>query len=287
MKEIVLDAYGKINIGLDVTGRRDDGYHLVRMIMQTVDISDQVRVSAREGSGRISISCDNAAVPEGEGNIAFRAARLVMDRYGIMDDIFIDIRKNIPMAAGMAGGSTDAAAVIRALDKLYDIDMPQGSADEIALKLGADVPFCLRRGTWLSEGIGEKLTRIDDMPDAHVLIVNPGFEVSTAGVYKALDAEKDPEHPDIDTLMAAIGSGSMTITASYMGNILETVTEGDHPEIGMIKKKMLEYGAAGSMMTGSGPTVFGLFEREEDTYAAMQYFKGHLYDKCFVTHFIY
>ena len=285
MVEISLKAYGKINIGLDVIGRRDDGYHMVRMIMQTVGIHDVVTVK-RTQTG-ISLTCTNPLVPTGERNIAWKAAARMMEVYGITGGVSIHIEKNIPMAAGMAGGSTDAAAVILAMNELFDLQLTIQEMDRIAVRLGADVPFCLRRGTYLSEGIGELLTRLKDAPDAEILVVNPPFEVSTAGVYHALDEIKDPPHPDIDRIIETIGQQDIEGLAASMGNILELVTEAANPLISEIKEKMLELGAMASMMTGSGPTVFAVFARKEDAEAAYRFFKeNNRFGNAFLTNLV-
>ena len=287
MNEITIEAYGKINLALDVTGRRDDGYHLVRMIMQTVGISDKVAVCRKPGRRGITVSCSRADVPVGCGNIAWKAADEIMTRYDLTDSVDIYIQKNIPMAAGMAGGSADGAAVIKAMNELYELNMSVEDMDSIAVKLGADVPFCLRKGTYLSEGIGEVLTRIQDAPECAVLIVNPGFEVSTAEVYRDIDSIEDPEHPDVDSLIAAIENGTVKQMAENMGNILELAVEPKHDVIGGIKRKMLDMGAEGSMMTGSGPTVFGIFADRGSAYKAYEYFKGRQELGCsFITEFV-
>lgn len=294
MNTITLKAYGKINIGLDVTGRRDDGYHLVRMIMQTVDIYDEITVSVsnrqdqlKGSSGKITLTCDVPEVPTGENNIAWKAAAALKDMYSIGQDIDIHIAKRIPMAAGMAGGSTDAAAVLIALNSLCNLNMSQDEMDQAALKLGADVPFCLRRGTWLSEGIGEKLTRLDEAPQCSVLIANPPVSVSTGGVYKALDAIKDPLHPDIDAMIESITRQDLPGLASVMGNILSLVTEPIHQEIARIREVMMEHGAIGSQMTGSGPTVFGLFDRKDKAEEALEILeKDNSVRMCFITEFV-
>lgn len=258
MDRITLNAYGKVNIGLDVTGRRDDGYHLVKMIMQSVDICDEVTVK-REPEG-ISLTCDDPEVPAGPSNLAWKAAAMVMEAAGLKGGVSIDIKKNIPMAAGMAGGSTDAAAVIRGMNKVFELGMTLAEMDSLAVKIGADVAFCLRRGTYLAEGIGEVLTKTADIPDCHLVIVNPGISISTPYVYKKLDGIASLEHPDIEKLLQAISSGSVEQMAASMGNILELVTETENPVITDIKKDLESAGAIKAIMTGSGPTVFGIFD---------------------------
>jgi len=288
MDEITLYAYGKINLALDVTGRRPDGYHLVRMIMQTVGIYDIVTVrKAPDSHERISLTCSRPEVPAGPSNLAWKAAAAVMEHAGLKENISIHIEKNIPMAAGMAGGSTDAAAVIRAMNSLFGLKLTQEKMDAIAVKLGADVPFCLRKGTYLAEGIGEVLTKLPDAPKAYVLIVNPPFEVSTAAVYRELDGIEDPVHPDIDRLLSLLKEDTLDAFAAEMGNILELVTIKDNPLIGEIRDKIMSAGALGSMMTGSGPTVFGLFDEPQLARKACIAFSGEAENgRCILTEFI-
>ena len=288
MNEITLDAYSKINLALDVTGKRDDGYHLVKMVMQTVGIHDRVTLRKVDGqSENISLTCSNPKVPLGESNIAWKACKKVIQAKGLNAKVGIHIEKNIPMAAGMAGGSTDAAAVILGMNELFELGMSQEEMDDIAVKLGADVPFCLRRGTYLSEGIGEVLTKLEDAPECAVLVANPPFEVSTAKVYSSLDELKCAAHPDVDRLICTIKDKDIQSLAGAMGNILELVTEPQYEIITQIKEKMLELGCLGSMMTGSGPTVFGLFEDASKAQLAFEYFKGKPeLGKSFLTEFI-
>lgn len=288
MDEITLYAYGKINLALDVTGRRPDGYHLVRMIMQTVGIYDIVTVRKEpDKHDLISLTCSRPEVPAGPANIAWKAAAAVMEHAGLKENVSIHIEKNIPMAAGMAGGSTDAAAVIRAMNSLFGLKLRQEEMDSIAVKLGADVPFCLRKGTYLAEGIGEVLTKLPDAPKAYVLIANPPFEVSTAAVYRALDGIEDPAHPDIDRLVSLLKEDTMAAFAAEMGNILELVTIQDNPVIRDIRNKIMGAGALGSMMTGSGPTVFGLFDSAEAAKKACIALSGEAGNgRCILTEFI-
>ena len=277
MNQIHLKAYGKINIGLDVTGRREDGYHLVRMIMQTVNLYDEVSVKKQETG--ITVQTNRPFIPNDERNLAFKAAKAVMERYSLSEGVRIDIGKSIPVAAGMAGGSADAAAVLKGMKELFALEISEEEMDEIALKLGADVPFCLRKGTYLAEGIGEELTRLPDMPSCYCLIVNPGFGVSTKDVYKKIDAIKDPKHPEIDRIIEGLGRKSIENVALSMGNILELAVIPDHPQIQEIKEIMLKNGALGAMMSGSGPTVFGLFRTEDNLNRAYSAFEGEGYDK--------
>ena len=283
-----IKAYGKVNLGLDVTGRREDGYHLVRMIMQTVDIWDDVTIRV-EGSGctspEIRITCDHPEVPVARSNLAYRAAELISRTYSLTARIHIDIRKHIPMAAGMAGGSADAAAVITGMNQCFELEMSQEDQDQIALKLGADVPFCLRRGTWLAEGIGEHLSKVPDLPRCYMVIVKPGFGVSTPWAYQELDRQADLQHglmahPDIDGLISALEKSNLHEIAGHMGNILEKPVISTYPEILSIKNILVSYGAAKALMSGSGPTVFGIFDNAEQADFAFSHLEGgKKYDK--------
>ena len=324
MEEIRSKAYAKVNIGLDVCGRRPDGYHFVNMVMQTVDIYDEICVrkldsvqrpagagSTAEGSGAagaaesseaagaadstraagaagstktasedpgcdfpIRITSDRAGVPAGAENIAYKAAALVMKECGISCPVEINIKKNIPMAGGMAGGSTDAATVLKAMNELFECGLTQQDLDGLALKLGADVPFCLRQGTYLAQGIGEKLTKLKGLPQCAVLIANPGFEVSTGWAYGQLDVPGfDAPHPDIDGLCAAIGTGELDRICPKMGNLFETVVFPEHPELENIKKTMQSCGALAALMTGSGATMFGIFRSLPEARRAGEFLK--------------
>lgn len=277
MNQIYLKAYGKINIGLDVTGRREDGYHLVRMIMQTVGLYDEVVMKKQEAG--ITVKTNKPFVPNDERNLAYKAAKVVMDRFQIQEGVRIDIGKRIPVAAGMAGGSADAAAVLKGMKDLFSLELDDLEMDALAVKLGADVPFCLRHGTYLAEGIGEELTRLPDLPPCFCLLVNPGFGVSTRAVYKKIDELPEIRHPEIDRTIEGLGRKSIEDVALSMGNVLEQAVIPEHPEIQEIKDKMRANGAIGAMMSGSGPTVFGLFREEKFLEAAFRAFEGDRYDK--------
>jgi len=255
-----LKAYGKINLGLDVLRRREDGYHEVRMIMQTVGIFDRIDL-IRQPSPGIQVETNLYYLPVNENNLVYKAARLLMEEFHIAEGILIRLQKYIPVAAGMAGGSSDAAAVLFGINKMFGLGLTTAELMERGVRLGADVPYCILRGTALSEGIGEILTPLPPVPQCQVLIAKPGISVSTRSVYENLHAnELRPEqHPDIDALIHAIHNGDLLRIAGSMGNVLETVTIKKHPVIQTIKDRIMEYGAVGSMMSGSGPTVFGLF----------------------------
>ena len=285
MEEVFRKAYGKVNLGLDVVGRRPDGYHLVRMVMQTVDVCDDIVVRKGHAGSGLSLSCDHPEVPADERNLAWKAAMLVCRKYGIEPSFSITITKRIPAAAGMAGGSTDGAAVILALNELLELHMTMEEMDEIARQLGADVPFCLRRGTYLAEGIGEKLTKLPDLAPCSMVIVKPPFGVSTPWAYKALDEylgsapESGAAHPDIDLLMKALDRKDVSDTAAQMGNILESVVTREYPEILEIKKRLTDKGAVKALMSGSGPTVFGIFTDDKAAQEAFLCFEGGKYGK--------
>ena len=275
--QITRKAYGKINIGLDVTGKREDGYHLVKMILQTVDIHDDVTV--RKAKSGILLTCDDPDLPTDERNLAYRAAAAMIEAFHLEDGVSIDIKKRIPKEAGMAGGSTDAAAVILAMQELFDLNATTEELDAIALRLGADVPFCLRKGTWLAEGIGEKLTQLKDLPHADLVIIVPDFGISTKWAYEQVDAIPDLKHPDIDAIAQAIEAGDIAKAAKSMGNILEEVAVRNYPKIREIKETFLAHGVMGAMMSGSGSAVFGIFDDPIKAEQSFEAFKGDGYGK--------
>lgn len=259
MDEIRLKALAKINLGLDVTGRREDGYHLVRMIMQTIHLFDSVQMHKISEPG-IQFTTNMRFLPADEHNLAYKAAKIIMDEFGITQGVHIDIKKCIPVSAGMAGGSTDAAAVLYGMNQLFELKLSFQQLSERGLTIGADVPYCLMRGTALAEGIGEKLTRLPSMPRCPVVIAKPGISVSTKWVYEGLKLNADTVHPDIKQLLTDIKRRDLKKMASHMGNILETVTIKEYPVIAKIKKNLTAHGALTALMSGSGPAVFALFE---------------------------
>lgn len=259
MRHMELKALAKINLGLDVLGRRENGYHDVRMIMQSVYLYDEVKLDQSEEPG-IRVRTNLGFLPTGEGNIAYKAAQMLTDEFGIGPGIDISLNKHIPVAAGLAGGSADAAAVLFGLNRMFGLKLSQKELMERGVKLGADVPYCIMRGTVLAEGIGEELTVLPAMPKCTVLIAKPPVSVSTKVVYEALDAREITAHPDIDGIIEGLKEGNLKRIASSMGNVLESVTIPMHPVIEQIKDEMKAAGALNAMMSGSGPTVFGLFE---------------------------
>lgn len=284
MEQCIRKAYAKINLGLDVIGRLENGYHEVKMIMQTVGIFDVLTLT--KTSEGIVVSTDNGELPTDDNNLIYKAARLMIETYDIPHGVRIHLEKNIPIAAGMAGGSTDAAATFLGMNELFSLGASEEELRGLGVKIGADVPYCIMGGTALAEGIGEKLTRLPDAPDCCLLVAKPDINVSTKYVYEHLDAEGVDIHPDIDGMREAIEQGSLEGIVTRLGNVLEVVTVKKYTIIEEIKKTMLSYGAKGSLMSGSGPTVFGIFENEEDAGKAMKYVKeAGLAKQVFVTGF--
>ncbi len=278
-------AYAKINIGLDVLRRRADGYHEVKMIMQTVDIYDELVLERRKQPG-IELRMDNSELPSGGDNLICRAADLLFREKEITGGVNISLTKRIPIAAGMAGGSADAAAALRGLNELFDMGYSLKELQALGVGLGADIPYCLAGGTMLSEGIGEILTPLPAPPAAHLVIAKPDINVSTAFVYGNLHADRLAWHPDIDGMIVALQKGDLDGITDRLGNVLETVTVKAHPVIEQIKELLRKQGAENALMSGSGPTVFGIFkEKETAARAAEAVERGQLAKQIFVTTF--
>ncbi len=259
MDKIKLKALGKINLGLDVLGRRPNGYHDVRMVMQTVYLYDQILLEKTDKEG-ISLETNLFYLPVNENNLAYRAAKMLIDEFAIKEGVHISLEKHIPVAAGMAGGSSNAAAVLYGMNRLFQLGLTDQELMERGVKLGADVPYCIMRGTVLAEGIGEELTPLPAMPKCHVLLAKPPISVSTQKVYEKLDAQEVTKHPDIDGILLGLQTGDLKKITSSMGNVLENVTITEYPQIERIKDVMKEEGALNAMMSGSGPTVFGIYD---------------------------
>lgn len=262
MDRILLKALAKINLGLDVVRRREDGYHEVRMIMQTIHLFDQLSIEKSREPG-IHISTNLSFLPVNENNLVYKAGMLLMDEFHITEGVDVNLVKRIPVAAGMAGGSTDAAAMLYGLNQMFDLGLSTQELMDRGVKIGADVPYCLMRGTALAEGIGEDLTQLPPMVKCPVLIAKPQISVSTKFVYQNLKLDENTIHPDIDQLQKDIIAKDLDAVASHMGNVLETVTIPEYPIIADIKEQMMHSGAVNAMMSGSGPTVFGLFKDKE------------------------
>ncbi len=290
IKHLGLKAYGKINLGLDVLRRRENGYHDVRMIMQTVGIYDQIDLIRNETPG-IQLETNLHYLPTNENNLAVQAAKLLMDEFQIQEGVTIKLKKYIPIAAGMAGGSSNAAAVLFGINKMFQLGLSTQELMDRGVKIGADVPYCILRGTALSEGIGEILTPLPAVPQCHVLIAKPGISVSTKFVYENLNANslRPEQHPDIDAIMEGIRNQDIQMIADNLGNVLETVTVREYPVIQAIKDQMLTDGAIGSLMSGSGPTVFGLFTDEQAARNAYENLRfgtaSHLAKQVYLTNF--
>lgn len=281
--DISLKALAKINLGLDVVRRREDGYHEVRMIMQTIQLYDRLDIKRTQEPG-IQIQTNLSFLPVNENNLIYKAAKLLMDEFSITDGVSVKLDKRIPVAAGMAGGSTDAAAMLIGVNRLFSLGLTKRQLMERGVQIGADVPYCIMRGTALAEGIGEALSPLPPMVKCPVLIAKPSISVSTKFVYQNLKLDYTTIHPDIDRLIDDIKAKNLHDIAAHMGNVLETVTIPNYPVIDEIKKHMLSNGAVGAMMSGSGPTVFGLFD-DEDTakkaYKAMR--SSHLARQVYLT----
>lgn len=271
-QELILKAYGKINLGLDVVRRLENGYHEVRMIMQSVELAD-VLMMKRLSEDRIVIRTDKMGLPCDERNLAFRAARLMKEKYAIGDGVEIFLEKHIPVAAGMAGGSADCAAVLKGMNELFELGLSLKQLQVEGVKLGADVPYCLMGGCALSEGIGEVLTKLMEPPACVLLLAKPDIDVSTKHVYESLKLDTLEVHPDIDGMIQDIEAGNLEELCGKLENVLEGVTGKEYPIIGEIEKIMKEAGALQAIMSGSGPTVFGIFTESEAARKAMDVIK--------------
>ena len=287
-------AYAKVNLSLDITGRRDDGYHLVRMVMQTLDIADVLTFEKASGKTEIILKSKEGSAPleVGEDNLIYKAAEMLLEKYVREKDpdagVKITLEKNIPIAAGMAGGSSDAAATLKGVTKLYELTVNDADLRKLGVTLGADVPYCIMGGTALSEGIGEELTSLPELPDCWFVVAKPVCSVSTAEAYggydKLVESEARIKHPDVDGQVDAIYMQDINLVSEKLLNVLEYVTAEKHEEIGKLEELMKKAGAFGSIMSGSGPTVFGIFDSEACAEAAaMTINDSGLAEQIFVT----
>ena len=267
-----IEAHAKINLGLDVTGRREDGYHFVRMVMQALDLHDILYFEKADTPG-VQLETDAPGLASDRSNLIVRSAELFLETYAPGKGVRIKLEKRIPLAAGLAGGSTDAAATLRGINKLYELGISDTELRRLGVRLGADIPFCIMGGTALSEGIGEVLTPLPDLPFCYIVLGKPQQGMSTADAYRELDALKDVRHPDIDGQICALQNGDLAGVADRLGNVLEPVTVFHQPEVETIRSILLETGAAGARMSGSGPTVFGIFTEEEKAQKACSVLK--------------
>lgn len=278
-----LRAYAKINLGLDVLRRREDGYHDVKMIMQTIQMYDMLEMEKSEQPG-IHLTTNLSYIPVNENNLVYKAVKLLMNQYRIEEGITISLNKFIPVAAGMAGGSSDAAAALVGVNRMFQLGLTRQQLMKLGVKIGADVPYCVMRGTALAEGIGEKLTALPPMPQCYVLIGKPGISVSTKFVYTNLNLGPDTHHPDINGMIQALQDGDLYGITDRMENVLESVTIPAYPVIETIKNHMKAHGAVNAMMSGSGPTVFGIFDdKEKAEYACEKLKESMLTKQTFLT----
>ena len=270
MQTVTLNAYAKVNLGLDVVGKTENGYHLLRTVMQQVDLYDVITMEKLPGqTGKILLETGSDEIPCDSSNLAYKAAESMMQLFALRDGVRIRLDKRIPVAAGMAGGSTDGAAVLKGMNQLFELGCSQERLMEIGVKLGADVPFCVMGNTALAEGIGEKLTPLTVIPEMTLLITKPKLNVSTKYVYQNLHLDT-VTHPDTDGILEAMKSKDLTKMISCMSNVLESVTGAEYPIIGQLEQSILQEGADGAIMSGSGPTVFGIFADKETAIKAQK-----------------
>ena len=273
-KRITKNACAKINLGLDVVGVREDGYHLLRMIMQQIDLFDTLTftVTDAHGTGTVRLIDESGLSPDGEDNLICRAIRMMEEQYDLHADIEVQLIKRIPVAAGLAGGSTDAAAAFTAVRDLLVPQVTDQELMELGVRLGADIPYCIAGGTKLSEGIGEILTELPPMPECAIVLIKPGESASTAHVYQAVDELGGYHHPDIDGQIEALRAGDLRGLSERCENVLELVTGANLPVIGSIEDFLMGQGAIASCMSGSGPSVYGIFETREQAERAREAF---------------
>ena len=262
MEELNLRAYAKVNLGLDVVRKREDGYHEVSMIMQTVKLFDRLHFEKQQ-EDTIELTTNLKFLPVDENNLVYKIVRQLKEEFQIKEGIRIHLDKHIPVAAGMAGGSSDCAAALFGMNRMFGLNLSRKELMERGVKLGADVPYCIMRGTALSEGIGEILTPLPPMPDCYIVIAKPPISVSTKYVYEHLDLPNLEHHPNISAMVEALKNNDLKGITATMENVLETVTIHEYPVIKDIKTMMLQAGAENALMSGSGPTVFGIFTDKE------------------------
>lgn len=262
MKKIKIDAHAKINLSLDVLKRREDGYHELEMIMQQLALKDVITIE--EQSSGFTLDSNSTDIPLDSSNLVYKAYNILSEKFNIKKGIHIYIEKNIPVAGGLAGGSTDAAAVLKGLNTLWQLNLSEEQLMDIGLRVGADVPYCIMGGTALARGVGEKLTKLNSFSDRLILIANPGINISTAYVYNNLKLDKITDRPQTKVMLEHIENGDTELVAKEMKNVLETVTIEEQPILNKIKEQMLMHGALGSLMSGSGPTIFGIFKDIND-----------------------
>ena len=286
MDKLELKADGKINLGLDVIRKRPDGYHDLDMVMQMVDVYDDVTLTRLEGT-EIVVRTDTAVLSNGKDNLAYMAAKMLMDEFGIVQGLEITIRKRIPIAGGMAGGSSDCAATLTGVNQMFNLELSKEELMERGVRLGADVPYCILGGTAIARGIGEILTPLPTPPKCHVIIAKPPVSVSTAFVYGNIKPDEIEKRPDIEAMVSAIKAQDLYKLAKSLYNVMEDITVPQYPVIQEIKTIMLENGALNSIMSGSGPTVFGLYDDIEKAEQTVKLLKAKgLTEQLYLTKFI-
>ena len=284
MKEISVKALAKINLGLDVVRRREDGYHEVKMVMQTIHLFD--RLEMKKTAGGITMTTNLSFLPTNENNLVYKAAKLLMDEFDIKEGVSIQLKKRIPVAAGMAGGSTDAAATLLGVNELLGLGLQKKQLQKESVRIGADVPYCVLGKTAHARGIGEKLTEIASPPQAYLVVAKPDINVSTPVVYRALDSLPSYPHPDVEGMIQALEQKDLNALCEKLGNVLELVTAKEYPVIGQIEDVLLKEGAKAALMSGSGPSVFGIFDTEGQAQIACKALeKAALAKQLFVTTF--
>jgi len=282
MEKITIRTYGKINLYLEVLNKREDGYHELQMVMQSISLYDKVSVKETE-KDEILLYTNSPYIPKDDGNIAVQAAKLIKEEFHIDKGVEITIDKNIPVAAGLAGGSANAAGVLKGLNELWGLGLTEGKLRDLGLRLGADVPFSVMEGAAIAEGIGERLTPIAGLKNTWMVLCKPGVSVSTPDVYKELNVSALEKKPLSEEFLTAIEKRDLRLISKTMYNALESVTLKKHGVIEDIKKRMMQYNAIGTMMTGSGPTVFGIFKDQERAKKAARNLKKHYHQTYVVT----
>lgn len=277
--EVIIEAPAKINLTLDVINKRQDGYHNIATVMQQISLAD--RVFIKRADNGITLSTDSHSLAVNEENLAYQAARMMLNHYGLNEGIQIFIEKNIPIAAGLAGGSSDAAAVIKGVKQLFALDISASEMFALGACLGSDVPFCLMGGTALATGRGEILKPLPQGPELNIVLVKPIFSLSTAEVYKHFDRNQVSRFPDNEKFLSAWEHGNLIEATKYMENTLESVSLANNKSINTIKEKLLQMGALKAMMSGSGPTVFGIFTNQGEAWKAFKFLQKE-YEQCYI-----
>ncbi len=273
MNQIYLKARAKINLTLDILGKREDGYHEIQTLMQTLNLYDSLFIRKID-KPNVKLVTNISWLPTDSNNLIYKAAEYMREAYDLKQGLFIQLRKNIPVSAGLAGGSSDCAATLIGIKHLFDLHISYDKLLEIGKIFGADVPYCIMRGTALAEGIGEKLTRLPNFPFAYIVLVKPPISVSTAYVFKNFTQENVTQRPDIDLLMQGIHNNDIRTISQNLCNVLESVTETKYPIITEIKNTLMEEHALGALMSGSGPTVYGIFTKKSSALAAYKVIKS-------------